>query len=240
MRCASSRCERPSVSPDSLTRRLAAHRTVALQVMLYRNSAVALAPVVHVFVQRAFGDEYWRAGSAVQIAPQLSAHALQAVADNLKQSTAWQVLETARLVCEERLPANSAEWFGWLVALPQTELLDPLALCSASTLNALPNSGGASDANTLAEAVGPDMADWREPTALGFLNLVSTAQIKDAINEAGSGLAVDEFSALKKDALVVKALSQLAVVLLCALGRMHRALWKTITIGSRPGAGVAS
>ena len=46
------------------------------------------------------------------------------------------------------------EWLGWLVALPQTELLDLLALCSASTLNALPNSGAASDANALAEAVG--------------------------------------------------------------------------------------
>ena len=186
------------------------------------SASSAISTVIESPVQRVFGDDYWRARSAVQIAPQLSAHALHAVADDLKQSSAWQVLETARLVCEERLPANSAEWFGWLVALPQTELLDPLALCSASTLNALPNSGGASDANTLAEAVGPDMADWREPTALGFLNLVSTAQIKDTINEAGSGLAVDEFSALKKDALVVKAVSQLAVALLCALARIFQ------------------
>lgn len=172
-------------------RRLAAHRTVALQVMLSRKSEVALAAVAHVFVQRVFGDEYRRAGSALQITPQLSAHALQAVADDLKQSTAWQALEAARLAWKERLPANAAEWFGWLVALPQTELLDLLALCSASTLNALPNSGAASDANTLAEAVGLDMADWWEPTALGFLNHVSKAQIADALKEAGPELPAD-------------------------------------------------
>ncbi|MGK2898716.1 MAG: hypothetical protein ACSLE9_08515 [Burkholderiaceae bacterium] len=202
--------DRAAKCSDSLLRRLAAHRTVALQVMLSRKSEVALAAVAHVFVQRVFGDEYRRAGSALQFTPQLSAHALQAVADDLKQSTAWQALETARLAWKERLPANAAEWFGWLVALPQTELLDLLALCSASTLNALPNTGAASDANALAEAVGLDMADWWEPTALGFLNHVSKAQIADALKEAGSELAADEFGALKKDALVVKAASKLA------------------------------
>ena len=195
---------------DSLLRRLAAHRTVALQVMLSRRSDVALAALVHVFVQRVFGDGYRRAGSALQITPQLSQHALQAVADDLKQSTAWQALEAARLAWNERLPANGAEWFGWLVALPQAELLDLLALCSASTLSALPNSGVASDANALAKAVGLDMADWWEPTALGFLNHVSKAQIVDALKEAGAELAPGEIGVLKKDALVVKAASQLA------------------------------
>ena len=195
---------------DSLLRRLAAHRTVALQVMLSRKSDVALAAVAHVFVQRVFGDEYRRAGSALQITPQLSAHALQAVADDLKQSAAWQALEAARLAWQDRLPANAAEWFGWLVALPQAELLDLLALSSASTLNALPNTGAASDANALAEAVGLDMADWWEPTALGFLNHVSKVQIADALKEAGQELAADEIGALKKDALVVEAASQLA------------------------------
>ena len=132
------------------------------------------------------------------------------MADDLKQSVAWQALEAARLVWKERLPANGAECFGWLVALPETELLDLLALCSACTLNALPNSGAPSDANALAEAVGLDMADWWEPTALGFLNHVSKAQIVDALKEAGSELADDGIGELKKDALVAKAASQLA------------------------------
>ncbi len=201
--------DRVAKCSDSLLRRLAAHRTVALQVMLSRKTDVALAAVVCVFVQRVFG-EYRRAGSALKITPQLSAPALQAVADDLKQSTAWQVLEAARLAWKERLPANEAEWFGWLVALPQTELLDLLALCSASTLNALPNSGAASDTNALAQAVGLDMADWWEPTALSFLNHVSKAQIVDALKEAGPELAVDGLGVLKKDVSVTTAATRLA------------------------------
>ena len=47
----------------------------------------------------------------------------------------------------------------WLVALNRPELLDLLALCSATTLNALPSTSAASDANALAEAVGLNMAD---------------------------------------------------------------------------------
>ncbi len=195
---------------DSLLRRLAAHRTIALQVMLSRKSEVALAAVALVFVQRVFGDEYQHVGSALQITPQLSAHALQAVADDLEQSTAWQSLEAARLAWKERLPANAADWFGWLVGLPQPELLDLLALCAASTLNALPHTGAASDANALAEAVGLDMADWWEPTALGYLNHVPKAQIVLALKEVGPEPANGGIGDLRKDALVVKAASLLA------------------------------
>ena len=162
---------------ESLLRRLAAHRTVALQVMLARNTSVTLAALAHVFIQRAFGDEHRRAGSALQIAPQLSAHTLKSVADDLVRGGAWQAIEAAKLAWAQRLPEERSAWFDWLIGLPQAELLDLLALCTALTLNALPGTGAASDATALAEAVGLDMADWWEPTAAGYLNQVSKAQI---------------------------------------------------------------
>lgn len=201
---------RAATCSDSLMRRLAAHRTVALQVMLSRNAHVALTALVHTFALRVFGEQYPRAGAALQVTPQLSAHALLAVADDLKQSSAWQALEAARLAWKERLPANAGEWFGWLAAQPQTELLDLLALCSAATLNALPSTGGASHANAIAEAVGLDMADWWEPTAAGFLNYVSKAHIAQALKEAGPELADDGIGAMKKEVLVSTAASRLA------------------------------
>ena len=195
---------------ESLAKRLAAHRTLALQVMLSRNTAVALASLAHVFVQRVFGDEYRRAGSALQITLQLPAHALHSVADDLKESAAWQTVEAAKLLWKERLPEQPSTWFAWLIALPQAELLDLLALCAALTLNALPTAGAANDANALAEAVGLDMADWWEPTAQGYLNHVPKAQIVQALKEAGPDLADDGVGAMKKDVLVVKAASRLA------------------------------
>ncbi|MDP1899284.1 MAG: chromosome partitioning protein ParB [Rubrivivax sp.] len=195
---------------ESLAKRLAAHRTLALQVMLSRNTAVALASLAHVLVQRVFGHEYRRAGSALQITPQLPAHGLLSVADDLKESAAWQAVEAAKLAWKERLPEQPSTWFAWLIALPQSELLDLLALCAALTLNALPSAGAANDANALAEATSLDMADWWEPTAQGYLNHVPKAQIVQALKEAGPDLADDGVGAMKKDVLVVKAASRLA------------------------------
>ena len=195
---------------ESLAKRLAAHRTVALQVMLSRNTPVALASLAHVFVQRVFGDEYRRAGTALQITTQAPSHALLSVADDLKESAAWQGVEAAKLAWKERLPEQPGTWFAWLIALPQAQLLDLLALCTALTLNALPSTGAAGDANVLAEAVGLDMADWWEPTAQGYLNHVSKAQIVQALKEAGPDLADDGAGAIKKEVLVVKAASRLA------------------------------
>ena len=178
--------------------------------MLSRNTPVALASLAHVLVQRAFGYEYRRAGSALQITTQPPAHTLLSVADDLKESAAWQAVDAAKLTWKARLPEQSSTWFAWLIALPQAELLDLLALCAALTLSALPSTGSVSDSNALAEAVGLDMADWWEPTAQGYLNHVPKAQIVQALKETGLDLADDGVGAMKKEVLVVKAASRLA------------------------------
>ena len=200
---------RDSSYSDSLLRRLAAHRTVAMQVMLARNTPVALAALAHVLVQRAFGDEHRRAGSVLQITPQLSAYGLRSVADDLTQGAAWQAIEAAKLSWAQRLPEERSDWFGWLIGLPQAELLDLLALCAALTLSALPNTGAAMEANAVAVAVGLDMADWWEPTAQGYLNHVPKAQIIQALKEAGPDLLEDGVGSMTKDVLVVKAAARL-------------------------------
>ena len=194
---------------DALSRRLAAHRTLALQVMLSRNAPVALCAVAHALAQRVLGDEYRRTGPALQITAQAASHALTLAADDLKAVPAWLALQTARDGWIERLPADRSAWFSWFLELPQADLLELVALCAALTVNALPSAGSAFEANALAGAVGLDMADWWEPTAEGFLNHVSKAQIVAALKEAGPGLAVDGVEAVKKDVLVNTALARL-------------------------------
>ena len=93
--------------------------------------------------------------------------------------------------------------------LPQAELLELVALCSALTVNALPSAGAAFDANALAAAVGLDMADWWEPTEEGFLGHVSKAQIVQALKEVGPGPGSDGVDGMKKDLLVGTALARL-------------------------------
>ena len=195
---------------EALTKRLAAHRTMALQAMLAQNTAVALASVVHVFVLRIFGADYPREVSALQVSPQLSAFALEAVADDLKASRAWQAVHQAKEAWRARLPEHQGEWFGWLIGLPQAELIDLLALCGALTVNVLPGAGAAGSANAIASALGLDMADWWEPTAEAYLNHVPKAQIIAALKDAGPELAGGGVEVMKKDALVTAAASRLA------------------------------
>ena len=208
----------PSAAPErrapgcseALTKRLAAHRTMALQSMLAQNTAVALASVVHVFVLRTFGADYPREASALQVTPQLSAFALEAMADDLRASRAWQAVQQAKEAWHTRLPEDQGEWLWWLIGLPQGELIDLLALCGALTVNALPGAGAAGSANAIAAALGLDMADWWEPTAEAYLNHVPKAQIIAALKEAGPGLAGGDVEAMKKDALVSASASRLA------------------------------
>lgn len=195
---------------DALTKRLAANRTMALQAMLAQNTAVALASVVYVFVLRTFGADYPREASALQVTPQLSAFALEAMADDLKASRAWKAVQQAKQAWRARLPEDQGEWLGWLIDLPQAELIDLLALCGALTVNALPGAGAAGSANAIATALGLDMADWWEPTAEAYLNHVPKAQIIAALKEAGPELAGGGVEAMKKDALVSAAVSRLA------------------------------
>ena len=183
---------------------------MALQAMLADNAAVALAAMVHVLVLRTFGSDYPREASALQVSPQLSAFALEAAADDLKASRAWQAVQQAKEAWRSRLPEQQGEWFAWLIDLPRPELIDLLALCSALTVNGLPGAASAGSANAIAAALGLDMADWWEPTADAYLNDVPKAQIIAALKEAGPELAGGGVEAMKKDALVTAAASRLA------------------------------
>jgi ParB family chromosome partitioning protein len=77
------------------------------------------------------------------------------------------------------------------------------------TVNALLSTGTVFEASALVSAVGLNMADRWEPTAEGFLNHVSKAQIVDVLREAGPDLAADGVEAMKKDALATTALARL-------------------------------
>lgn len=194
---------------ETLTRRLAAHRTAALQAMLVGNGQVALAALANTLLRRVFAEDYGYDRPAMQINATTSAHALLSVADDLKGGRAFQAVEEAKARWRDRLPEERSEWFVWLVDLSQGELLDLLVLCAALTVNALPAGNAAHDANAIASAVGLDMADWWEPTAEGFLSHVSKAHIVQALKEAGPELARDGVEGMKRDVLVNTAAGRL-------------------------------
>lgn len=206
---ASATAPEPALS-EAMVRRLTAHRTAAMQTMLAQNTPVALATLAHALVQGVFGERLTWPRSPLQITAQSPRQSLLGAADDLKGSRAWEALEARTAAWRERLPEQSSGWLEWLIALPQAELLDLLAVCTASMLNVMAGRDVAHEANAVAHAIGLHMADWWEPTAEGYLKHVSKAQIVQALNEAGPELAADGVGDAKKDVLVVTAASRLA------------------------------
>jgi len=193
---------------ETLLRRLAAHRTAALQAVLARDAKAPLVALTHALAQQVFERLGLEARSALQITARPPRHELLRAADDLPTGRAWADLEARRAVWLERLPQAEGEWLKWFAALDQPELLDLLGLCAASL--ALVPIGLASAASGLERLAGLDMRQWWEPTPEAFLNHVSKAQIAQALKEGGAGSEASAATGMKKGELATLAATKLA------------------------------
>ena len=175
---------------DSLTQRLAAHRTAALQASLCANTPVALAVLAHSLARFTFEARDYREVPLMQLSPQVMDHHLLGAADDLKAGKAWAVVTAARAAWKSRLPEHPSQWLGWLVDLSMPELVELIAVCASSTVSALARSHLPGEADAVAAAVGLDMAEWWEPTADSYLKLVPKAKIIERLPRRGRGLMV--------------------------------------------------
>jgi ParB family chromosome partitioning protein len=193
---------------EALTRKLTAHRTIALQRVLADNTHVALASLAHNLVQRILGQH--RAITALDVQARGCTEELSRYgAETIEQCRAWQELMQLRDAWGERIPGDPARLLAWLIALPPSELCDLLALCAAMAVNAVVSGQGGHPADELAAAVALDMADWWEPTASNYLQQVPKALILDPVSESVSAEAAAPLAKLKKDELVAKAEAQI-------------------------------
>ena len=195
---------------DALVRRLMAHRTVALQVLLAQNTQVALAALVDSMLPSSIDEQSARGQASLQITARPAKYRLLGAADDVEQSGAWAALAARQKGWRERVPNDHGERFEWLISLQQAKLLDLLALCVALSLDAVTRRDEARRADNVAQAVGLSMSDWWEASADGYLRHVSKAQIVEALKEAGRDSSERELSGLKKDALVAVAATRLA------------------------------
>lgn len=193
---------------ETLLRRLAAHRTAALQAVLSQGSGAALVALTHALALQVFERYGLEARSALQITARPPRHDLLRVADDLPTARAWAELENRRGAWLERLPQAEGEWLGWLATLPQPDLLDLLGLCAASL--ALVRTGSARAGDGLERLAGLDMRQWWEPTAEAFLNHVSKAQIAEAMKEGGADSEASAVAGMKKGELATLAAARLA------------------------------
>ncbi|MEK8034238.1 hypothetical protein AACH06_25715 [Ideonella sp. DXS29W] len=195
---------------EALTRRLTAHRTVAMQAMLANSPNTALAVLAHNLVQRMISDS-----TGTHSALDLNARGCQGAIDQAttgtyKDTRAWAELQSARQQWAERLPEDNEKLLPWLLSLSTADLCDVLAVCTALTLNGVRGHIRSTDADAIADALGLDMADWWEPTAGEYLTHVPKAQICAALIEAGQPTEAQAVANLTKGEAVARAQAALA------------------------------
>ncbi|WP_436916423.1 ParB N-terminal domain-containing protein [Klebsiella pneumoniae] len=168
---------------DRLAQRLIAHRTAALQIEVARHPQVALAALVHGMAQTVLQERHYGHDLPLGMSLQVQDR-LENKAPDIPDSPAAVALRELQQVAGEALPQDSAELFAVLLAKPQDELVRLLAVCVASTVDAVtPRATQHQPGAELAQAVGLDMATWWQPTAAGYFKHVPKAAILEAVGQ---------------------------------------------------------
>lgn len=166
---------------EKLARRLSAHRTAALQIELARNPQASLAALVHGMVLRVLQNAHAVAlPIGISFRPQ---DGLEGYAPDYPPSPAAVALRELQQVWGEQLPEDDAELFAVLLAMPQDELVQLLAVCVASTVDVVSSREYDAPGEVLEQAVGLNMAAWWKPTAEGYFSHVSKAVILEAVQQ---------------------------------------------------------
>lgn len=195
---------------DKLAQRLSAHRTAALQIELARNPQAALAAVVHGMVQTVLPVGRYPHYSLPLDMRLTVQNRLDSMAPDWPESLAAVALRELQQAAGADLPQDSADLFAVLLAKPQDELLQLLAVCAAATVDAVIHRASEHQPGAeLAQAVGLNMAAWWQPTAEGYFQHISKAMILAAVGEFAPE-QVARLEKLKKGDLVSEAERQVA------------------------------
>ena len=185
----------PPPLPAALVENLTAHRTAALQAMLSGNPKIALAAVVHALALDCLYTPM--TGSCVNVNGKMTY--LAGSAEGIDDSAACKLFAATIKAATKGMPKQPEKLWAWLIEKDQKTLLSILAVCAASTVDAVVKRHGAADhaahAAELAEAVKLDMTQYWQATAEGYsarllCRLTASAQEFYAIRSCGGGYAL--------------------------------------------------
>lgn len=193
----------------ALIESLTAERSAAISAEVLQRPDIALAAIVHAFALRVFHGNGSATTSLEVVASPQSLHRVEG-------SRAFVHIEAARQRWAERLPGCADALWSWCLDQDQSVLLDLLAFCCATSVNAVEakkqDRDGArlAHATLLASALSLDMAAWFTPTAANYFGRVSKAQILDALREARNAPPAPAWEKLPKPALATLAERELS------------------------------
>lgn len=173
--------ERPTKQgiSEALARKLSSHRTAALQIELARQPSTALLALVHTLALRLLYDEY-TSDSPVKISG-IRQTKLANFADDIDTAPAALAFAECQQAWQARLPKDSGQLFTALMVLPQEDLLELLAVCVASTVDAVTSSEVNPNADDLARVLNLNMRQWWTATAGSYFCHVSKTKIEEAV-----------------------------------------------------------
>ncbi len=198
----------PRLHSAALTRRLTAHRTIALQAALAEQPGVALVAVAHRLVLRAFYGRGMGPDDPVQL--KVEEPQLKTYAEDIEDCKAKVALDARREALSRELPGKAQALFGWLLEQSQDKVLELCAYCVARAINGVSDDENDHRLDSIAEAAHLDMKSWWTPTALGYFGSLPKARILDAVREATSPEVAASLSTMKKTALAAVAEQRLA------------------------------
>jgi ParB family chromosome partitioning protein len=141
--------------------------------LLADNVKVALAASAHALAQTVFYDGEDRAFALHAISPALRA-------EGIEDSPAVKCMSDQHAAWQDRLPADEAALWDWLLAQDSAIVTGLIAFSLASTMK--PESGDRT--GQIAAALSLDMAQWWKPTVRGDLGRVPKPLILEAVGEA--------------------------------------------------------
>ena len=192
--------ETPSALSDRLLIDLTAHKTMGLRDAVQGDVNVALATVVHALVLQVFYSGYsvW---TPLQL--RLTTTGLERLAPGVDDSPAGRRVRDRCEAWGARLPERPEDLWGVVAALAPSDQLDLMACCAGVGLYAVRDPhdrrpGALAQAETLATAVGLDMAGTWTATAASYFTRVAKPKVLEAVTEAAGAQEAARIAGFKK------------------------------------------
>jgi ParB family chromosome partitioning protein len=201
---------------DALCMKLTKERTEALRAALIPNPAVALVAMTHALALNVFHDYFGTRYTAIDVKLD---DVLEARGEGDAETKAGAVIRAKREAIEKMLPEEPGALFAWLSQQEQAVVLDILAFCASTGVNAVLqresndktySQRSIAASRELGAAVSFDMSQWWEATEANYLGHVSKAKVAEAVAAVAGDVDAAAIAKLPKSQAVSAAQAKLA------------------------------
>ena len=183
-----------SIHSDRLTYELTSHRTAALQAEMMDQSDIALVYLTYTLMRKVL--PVYSDGTLAKITI-----AKPTLAEGAKKSRAADAFHQRREQLLARLPDDKegGGWLQWLTTQTTAVVMEMMAFCVASTLDATQQREGSNPQFvTLAQGLHLDMSKWWKATAADYFSHVSKERMTAVVTQAVSAEAAVPLDKMKK------------------------------------------